>query len=141
MTSVSMRTSPKMSRKRICGPPRGFLEIPSHAALMALAWQNAPMNTARVMIPAPSMRDNLKRESLAALLEAVWASRGAPARAKKNSASPNVFVVLDILVLLNGLMFTFMRDGSRDVNAGEKDKDERLDQGGKDRHDHKRQGT
>ena len=30
-------------------------------------------------------------------------------------------------------MFSFMGDGSRDVNAGEKDKDERLDQGREDR--------
>ena len=37
MTRVSMRTSPKTSRKRMCGAPAGFREIPSQALLMALA--------------------------------------------------------------------------------------------------------
>jgi hypothetical protein len=63
MTRVSISTSPKMSRKRINGPEAGFLEIPSQAALMALAWQNAPAAEAMAIMAPPTISDSLKREA------------------------------------------------------------------------------
>ena len=64
MTRVSMRTNPKMRRKRISRPAPGFLEIPSQALLMALAWQKAPAATVRVMMAPPMISDHLNRDVL-----------------------------------------------------------------------------
>jgi len=62
MTRVSIKTNPKITSMRTIGPDPGFLEMPSQALLTALAWQKAPAEAVRVMIAAPKIRDNLKRD-------------------------------------------------------------------------------
>ena len=42
-----------------------FLEMPSQALLMALAWQKAPAATVRVIIAPPMISDHLKSDVLA----------------------------------------------------------------------------
>ena len=74
MTRVSMRTSPKMTRRRITGPDAGFLEMPSQALLTAFAWQIAPTEAVRVMTAPPTIRDNMKSLARLSVRGACWAS-------------------------------------------------------------------
>ncbi len=55
MTSVSISTSPKISRKRMWGAEPGFREIPSQPLEMAFAWQKAPAEAAMAMAAPPTM--------------------------------------------------------------------------------------
>jgi len=59
MTRVSIRTRPKIMRKRMWGAEPGFREMPSQALEMALAWQKAPAAAARVMTAPPTMMESL----------------------------------------------------------------------------------
>lgn len=62
-----MSTRPKIRMKRIVGAPPGFLEMPSQALDMALAWQNAPMAEASTIIAEPRIRESLYRDALSGL--------------------------------------------------------------------------
>ncbi len=73
MTRVSMRTRPKITRRRITGPDAGFLEMPSQALLIDLAWQIAPTEAVRVMIAPPTIRDHMKRFARLSVRGACWA--------------------------------------------------------------------
>jgi len=112
MTKVSIKTKPKTTRKRIWGPDPGFLEMPSQALLIALAWQNAPTATARVMMPAPRMRDNLKKEAFVESAGATWAKRGLLRRNRNKSRSPKDLRFFVISFLLLKLMFFLMGHSS-----------------------------
>ncbi len=74
MTRVSISTNPKIRRKRICGADPGFLEMPSQALLIDLAWQTAPTDAVRVMTAPPTIRDHMKRFALLSVRGVPWVS-------------------------------------------------------------------
>lgn len=86
-----MRTKPKMSKNRMCGAEFGFLEIPSQALLIALAWPKIPAAAARAMTAPPMIKDNLNREALLSDRPASWAKRGALITTKKKKSKVNGF--------------------------------------------------
>jgi hypothetical protein len=97
ITRVSIRTSPKITIKRMKGAPPGFLEIPSQALLMDLAWQKAPAAEARVMMAPPTIMESLNRGALSALKVSSWARRGTAVRKiKKKSKARGLRVFLII---------------------------------------------
>ncbi len=101
MTSVSIRTSPKMSRKRIWGAEPGLREIPSHALLIALAWQKAPAAAAKVMIPPPMMIAHLYRLALVSSRGVSCANRGVLAITRKKNKTPRG--LMNFLILFSFL--------------------------------------
>src|SRR4030042_3507791 len=144
MTSVSIRTRPKIRMKRMCGAEPGLREMPSQAELMSLAWQKAPAAAARVMTMPPTMIDSLNREALVSVrpppAPASWARRGPPTGSRAAPSSTSDFIALDMARILKGLMVFLMGDGAPDIDTGQEDENEGLDGSGEDGHGHEGQG-
>lgn len=87
----------------------------------------------------PMISASLNKEALVSSMGVSCAMRGAAKRATKKTAKIRGLRFLFILPPLK-LVFFLMGDGSRNVDTGQENEDESLDDRGKDGHSHEREG-